>query len=80
MNNESNKDTRTLIQKKADAYWVLGVKIHISLNNSNWKRGIIKEVKDDFFILDESLEGEQPIFFTEIKSIEKYNPKKEDWK
>ena len=77
MNDEKIDDARTIIQKKADAFWVLKEKVHISLTNGNWKRWIIKDIKSDFFILDESLEGNQPIFFVEVRSIEKYTPKKE---
>lgn len=71
----NNEQETILIQKKADAYWVLGNKVHISLVNGNWKRGIIKEVKKDSIILDESLEGLTPLFFIEIRSISSYTPK-----
>ena len=61
-----------LLQKKADAYFVLGEIVHITFTRGNWKRGIIKEVSADFFILDERVEGKIPIFFQEIEAIEKF--------
>lgn len=70
-------DEITLLKKKADAYFVLGEKVHIQYKKEHWARGIIKEVKEEFFLLDESLEGLLPIFFQEIKSIEKFSSKKE---
>lgn len=70
-------DTRTVLQKKADAFWLLKEKVHISYNSGHWARGIILEVGSEFFILDEVLEGRQPVFFSEIKEIVKYIPKKE---
>ena len=76
---DTNNDTRTFIQKKADAFWLLKTKVHISLRNGNWKRGIIEEVRAEFFILNESLEGRMPVFFTEIQTIEAYKPKEIDY-
>ena len=68
----------TMIEKKANAFYLLQTKVHIFLNNGWWKRGYVKDVRTEFLILDEILEGEQPIFFEEIKSIEAYTPKKEE--
>lgn len=68
-------DTRTILQKKADAFYVLKEKVHITFNNGHWARGLILEVGSEFFILDETLEGRQPVFFSDIKSIVKYTPK-----
>ena len=80
MNNEKKDDTRTLIQKKADAYLVLGGVVHISLTNGNWKNGIVKDVRSEFLILTERLEGDIPLFFQEILTIEPYTTKKVDLK
>lgn len=62
-----------LLQKKADAYYVLQKKVHIAFNlPGKWKRGIINSVGKDQFLLDETLEGETVIFFSEIKDIRPY--------
>ena len=74
---ESNEQDIILLHKKADAYFVLGNLVHIKFCEGHWKRGVIKEVKDEFFLLDERLEGIMPIFFQEIISIEKFNEVKE---
>lgn len=74
--NEKEED-KIFLQKKANAYLVLGEKVHISYKSGYWKRGIIKEVNEDFFLLDESLEGLLPVFYKEIVRIEKYVMKKE---
>lgn len=46
--------------------------VHISLKTGGFKNGNIKEVKVDFFLLDDFREGEQLIFFQEIKSVSKF--------
>lgn len=51
--------------------------VHITNLNGSWKNGTITSISDDFFMLDELLEGEQPIFYIQIKSIEPYKEKKE---
>lgn len=66
------QDENELLRKKSDAYCILNKKVHISYKNGMWKRGIIKEVNAEFFILVESLEGDMPVFYQEIKSIEPY--------
>jgi hypothetical protein len=71
-------DICKLLKSKADAFWLLGEKVHVKYKNEHWARGIILEVKAEFFILDESLEGKSPVFFAEIIDIQKYTPKKED--
>jgi hypothetical protein len=81
MQNENiNEDDRiTLLKKKAHAFLVLDKLVHISFNDGKFfKRGFIKEVKADFFMLEERLEGLQPIFFQEVKSIELYKVRRED--
>lgn len=80
--NETKKDDDDIsfLKRKIDAYWLLGTKLHITLNSGMWKRGIIVQdpkAHSDFFMLDESLEGDVPIFWIEVKSIEAYRPKEE---
>lgn len=67
--NEENEDV-TLLQQKAKLFFNNGQKVHLSFKKDYWKRGHIKEVSADFFILDESLEGELPVFFLELKDIQ----------
>ena len=71
--NDTNEDNSFLIlQKKANAFHVLGKVVHISLHNDRWKRGTITEVSSDFIMLEERLEGLVPVFFLEIKEIDAY--------
>lgn len=72
-----SNEQEILLHKKADAYLVLGNAVHVKFKQGHWKRGIIKEVREDFFIIDERLEGQMPIFFQEIISIEKFNEVRE---
>lgn len=68
MNNEDEKT----IKQKVDFYFKEQVIIHIRFKKGFWKRGIIEEVSADFFILNETLEGRQPVFFQEISSLDKW--------
>jgi len=80
MNEQNDNDEIAFLKRKIDAYWLLGTKIHISLHNGIWKRGIVKQdpkANVDFFILDESLEGQVPVFWIEIKEVEAYRPKED---
>ena len=75
---DQNDNELNLLRKKVDAYFLLGEKVHIKYrNSSNWRRGIIKEVKTEFFMLEETKLGMMPIFFSEIYSIEKYSTRGE---
>lgn len=64
--------------RKAQEFLKLKIPVHISFKQNFWKRGIITEVKSDFFILDETIEGTMPIFFQEIKEIKKFHRTKEE--
>jgi hypothetical protein len=68
----NEKKENDLLPQKVDYFFSNGVKVHISFNNGFWKRGIIKQISDTFFILDEVLEGEIPVFYQEIKGITAY--------
>jgi len=71
-------DTRTILQKKVDAFFLLGTQVHISfLNSEHWKNGTIKEVKEDYFVLIERVLGEVLVFFQEVKDIREYEEKRE---
>lgn len=50
--------------------------VHISYLNGKWKRGIIYDVGDDtMFQLYETIDGEIPVFYSEIKDIQPLRPK-----
>ena len=73
---EVKVDERTILQKKADAFLVLAEKVHVKYIDGHWKRGFVKEVSADFFLLDETLDGMMPVFFQEISDIEKFRGEK----
>lgn len=66
-------ENEVLLKKKVDLFFKDKTKVHISYNKGYWKRGYITEVSSDFFMLDETLEGLFPVFFIEIKSVDKFN-------
>ena len=51
--------------------------IHVKLKNGGWLNGeIVKEFNSDFFMLKERKLGLMPVFFLEIKEIDKLEEKK----
>lgn len=71
--NESNE--LLILQKKAGAFLTSGNLVHIPYKKGYWKRGTILEVNDDYFMLEERMEGKQPVFFFEIEDIQVFTPK-----
>ena len=65
-------EEKEMIMKKTQVFFKEQIIVHIKLKTGFWKRGLITEVSADFFMLDETLEGIQPVFFQEIESIEKF--------
>jgi len=53
-----------------------GAKVHISCSNSRFYNGIIKSIKETFLIIDDRIYGETPVYFEEIKGIERYTEEK----
>jgi len=72
----SNDKQIELMKKKAGYYFDLKKQVHITLNNRNFLNGSIKEIKVDFLMFDDFLNGEMPVFFLEIFEIEPYENKK----
>lgn len=53
------------------------ISIHVGLKNKRFYNGTIKEVSpDDFFILNDEILGELPLFFIEIDYVEPREAKK----
>lgn len=73
--NEKNEGDLNILKEKVSYFFKGKVLVHISLNNGYWKRGYVTEISDLFFMLDETLEGLQPIFFQELKNIEPWRKK-----
>lgn len=67
-------DVKTL-QKKVDYFFKSKECVHVKFKRGFWKNGYVTEISADFFILDELIEGDMPVFFMEIKDVEKYNKK-----
>jgi len=66
-----------IIKKKVDYFYKNKIPAHLSLKTERFLNGKIKEINDEFFILDDFVEGEQPIFYIEIlpNGIKKYKEK-----
>ena len=58
------------LKSKAVYFYKDHIPVHVKYRRGFWKRGHITEISSDFFLLNEFLEGEMPVFFLEIKDIE----------
>jgi len=74
--NEEDVNVKAL-EQKATYFYKESIPIHVKFKRGFWKRGYILEVGSDFFMMKEFIEGEMPVFFLEIKDIEKFNENKE---
>jgi hypothetical protein len=72
--NEVNEE-EILIRKKIDAFYLLAKPVHVVLNSGVWKNGVVTDVSETFFLLNERLEGEMPIFFQEVGKVEIFKEK-----
>lgn len=61
-----------ICEAKANAFFKLSQPVHCKYKNGNWKRGYILEVNADFFLLNEFKDGEVPVFFIELRDIDRY--------
>ena len=48
------------------------IKIHLTLRDGSFRNGFVKELKSDFFMFDDTINGIEPIFFLELKNVEPY--------
>jgi hypothetical protein len=63
----------TTIYKKANFYKDRDIPIHITKKNGMFHNGKILEINGEFLILDDKVLGAMPIYFIEIKDMERYN-------
>ena len=48
------------------------IKLHIVLASGDWRNGFVKEIKADFFLFDDVVNGTEPIFYLQLKKVEPY--------
>jgi sRNA-binding regulator protein Hfq len=68
---ETNEGTK----EKAKYFYINKISVHIFKKNGFFHNGFILEVGSDFIILDDEKDGSTPIYFIEIKEIEKRRDK-----
>lgn len=70
-NNNKNEDFELeLLKKKAKIFYDRRQPVHVMLKKRYWKNGIILEISDDFFFIDDFKDGKELVFFIEVYSIE----------
>lgn len=58
---------------RAKVFLEKGIKVHVSKSNGTFYNGIILEVSDDFFFIDDKEDGRQLVFFKELtKPLEEF--------
>jgi hypothetical protein len=48
------------------------IKLHIVLESGDWRNGFVKEIKADFFLFDDTINGVEPIFYLQLKKVEPF--------
>ena len=75
---EEDKRKKDMNQRRAEVFLERETKVHVSMTSGTFYNGIITEVSEDFFFLDDQKLGEKIIFFCELKQpIEIWKEKEE---
>lgn len=67
-----------LLEKRATEFSKRGIFVHIDLKDGLFLNGTISEVSSDFFIFNDRIKGELPVFFQEIKALEIFRLNKKE--
>jgi len=60
-------DRKDMNYDRAKVFLEKQLKVHISKKNGTYYNGIILEVKSDFFFIEDQKDGQQLVFFEELK-------------
>ena len=69
---KGNNEEMKLNEEKIREAYKNSTKIHITLKDKTWRNGYVKEIRPDFFIFSDDVNGNEPIFFLELKKVEPY--------
>ena len=69
-------DKQLVIQKKCEFFHKGKIAVHIKKENGYFHNGLILEVQGDLLIIDDRKNGAMPIYFMEIKEVEKMEESK----
>ena len=68
--------TSNVMKGKAQFFLEKSITVHISCSNGRFYNGLIIEiVGEEFLIINDRLYGETPVYFLEIKGIERFTEK-----
>jgi hypothetical protein len=69
-------ENEMLMRKKVQFFYDSKEAVHVSYKKGYWKNGYIKEISYDFFIIDDFMDGDIPVFYLELNDISIYTPDK----
>jgi len=61
-----------LLNQKIQNFFDMKQAIHVKFKRGHFKNGYIKEIRSDFFIVDDFQDGEEFVFFLEIENVDTY--------
>ena len=67
-----NNENLGINEEKINEAYSNHIKIHIVLRDGSWRNGYIKELGGGFFIITDSVNGDEPIFLIELKDVEPF--------
>lgn len=68
-------ETNELNKTKVKYFYDNKISVHISKTNGFFHNGLILQYVEDYLIIDDDMNGAMPIYFVEIKDIEKRREK-----
>ena len=69
---EDEKTQQELNEEKINSALLNSTKLHLSLKDRSFRNGYVLEIKKDFFIFCDEINGKEPIFFLELRNVEPY--------
>lgn len=70
-------EEKKLNEEKIYSGYKNSTKLHLNLKDKTFRNGYVKEIRNDFFIFYDDVNGSEPIFFLELYNVE---PKLEEKK
>ena len=76
-----NNETTNINEEKISRARFSELKVHLTLRDGSYRNGFVKNIYDDYFLFYDDVNGNEPIFFLELRNVEPYTKKeKEDGK
>jgi hypothetical protein len=63
-------EIKKLNESKINSAFVNSTKLHLTLKDRTFRNGFVQEIRADFFMFRDDVNGVEPIFFLELYHVE----------